>query len=37
VLRQGDLVGELVPDAQAPEHTMALMAEYMTGERLGAE
>ena len=36
VLRQGDLVGELVPDAQAPEHTMALMAEYMTGERLGS-
>jgi simple sugar transport system ATP-binding protein len=35
VLRQGDLVGELVPDAQAPEHTMALMAEYMTGEMLG--
>ena len=34
VLRQGDLVGELVPDAQAPEHTMALMAEYMTGEAL---
>ncbi len=36
VLRQGELVGQLVPDAQAPEHTMALMAEYMTGERLGS-
>jgi simple sugar transport system ATP-binding protein len=36
VLRQGELAGELVPDAQAPEHTMALMAEYMTGERLGS-
>jgi len=35
VLRHGDLAGELVPDAQAPEHTMALMAEYMTGEMLG--
>ena len=36
VLRQGKLAGELVPDAQAPEHTMALMAEYMTGEMLGS-
>jgi simple sugar transport system ATP-binding protein len=35
VLRQGELAGELVPDAQAPEHTMAMMAEYMTGEKLG--
>lgn len=34
VFRQGELVGQIQPAAQAPEHTMALMAEYMTGEFL---
>jgi len=37
VFRQGELVGQIAPHAQPPEHTMALMAEYMTGEFLGAE
>jgi simple sugar transport system ATP-binding protein len=36
VLRQGRLVGEIAPHAQPAEHTMALMAEYMTGEFSGA-
>jgi simple sugar transport system ATP-binding protein len=36
VVRQGSLAGELTPGAQAPEHTMALMAELMTGETMGA-
>jgi simple sugar transport system ATP-binding protein len=34
VFRQGQLVGEIIPSAQPAEHTMALMAEYMTGEFL---
>ena len=37
VFRQGELVGQIQPHAQPPEHTMALMAEYMTGEFLTAE
>jgi simple sugar transport system ATP-binding protein len=32
VVRQGEIAGELLPHAQPPEHTMALMAELMTGE-----
>jgi ABC-type sugar transport system ATPase subunit len=35
VVRQGELAGELLPHAQPPEHTMALMAELMTGEFMG--
>jgi simple sugar transport system ATP-binding protein len=35
VVRQGELAGELTPGAQPPEHTMALMAELMTGEMMG--
>ncbi|MET0773116.1 MAG: ATP-binding cassette domain-containing protein [Candidatus Limnocylindrales bacterium] len=34
VVRQGSVVGELQPHAQPPEHTMALMAELMTGDRV---
>ena len=34
VFRQGELVGSIEPHAQPAEHTMALMAEYMTGEFL---
>jgi simple sugar transport system ATP-binding protein len=34
VVRQGEIVGQIAPHAQPPEHTMALMAEYMTGEFL---
>jgi simple sugar transport system ATP-binding protein len=34
VLRQGEFAGEIKPHAQPAEHTMALMAEYMTGEPL---
>jgi simple sugar transport system ATP-binding protein len=36
VVRQGRMAGELLPAAQPPEHTMALMAELMTGEPIGA-
>jgi simple sugar transport system ATP-binding protein len=36
VFRQGELVGEIQPHAQSPEHTMALMAELMTGESLAS-
>ena len=36
VVRQGSVVGELAPHAQPPEHTMALMAELMTGDRIAA-
>jgi simple sugar transport system ATP-binding protein len=36
VVRQGALVGELVPHAQAAEHTMARMTELMTGDRVAA-
>ncbi|MFN8520780.1 MAG: ATP-binding cassette domain-containing protein [Chloroflexota bacterium] len=36
VVRQGSVVGELQPHAQPPEHTMALMAELMTGDRIEA-
>jgi len=36
VVRQGSVVGELQPHAQPPEHTMALMAELMTGDRIPA-
>jgi simple sugar transport system ATP-binding protein len=36
VVRQGSVVGELQPHAQPPEHTMALMAELMTGDRIAA-
>lgn len=36
VVRQGSVVGELQPHAQPPEHTMALMAELMTGDRFAA-
>jgi ABC-type sugar transport system ATPase subunit len=36
VVRQGSVVGELQPHAQAPEHTMALMAELMTGDQISA-
>ena len=32
VVRQGELVGELIPREQPAEHTMARMAELMTGE-----
>jgi simple sugar transport system ATP-binding protein len=35
VVRQGEVVGQIAPHAQPPEHTMALMAEYMTGEFMG--
>jgi simple sugar transport system ATP-binding protein len=35
VVRQGELACELLPHAQPPEHTMALMAELMTGEFMG--
>jgi simple sugar transport system ATP-binding protein len=35
VVRQGGLAGELTPGAQPAEHTMALMAELMTGETMG--
>jgi simple sugar transport system ATP-binding protein len=34
VVRQGSVVGQLRPHAQPAEHTMALMAELMTGDRL---
>lgn len=34
VFRQGELVGQIQPHAQPPERTMALMAEFMTGEFL---
>jgi simple sugar transport system ATP-binding protein len=34
VFRQGELVGQIRPGEQSAEHTMALMAEYMTGESL---
>jgi simple sugar transport system ATP-binding protein len=34
VVRQGSVVGELMPHAQPAEHTMALMAELMTGDRV---
>jgi simple sugar transport system ATP-binding protein len=34
VVRQGSVVGELAPHAQPPEHTMALMAELMTGDMM---
>ena len=34
VVRQGSVVGQLLPHAQPPEHTMALMAELMTGDRV---
>jgi simple sugar transport system ATP-binding protein len=36
VVRQGSVVGELQPHAQPAEHTMALMAELMTGDRISA-
>jgi simple sugar transport system ATP-binding protein len=36
VVRQGSVVGELMPHAQPAEHTMALMAELMTGDRIEA-
>jgi simple sugar transport system ATP-binding protein len=36
VVRQGRMAGELLPGAQPPEHTMALMAELMTGETIGS-
>jgi simple sugar transport system ATP-binding protein len=36
VLRQGQTAGEVVPSAQSPEQTMALMEEYMSGLKLGA-
>jgi simple sugar transport system ATP-binding protein len=36
VVRQGSVVGELQPHAQPAEHTMALMAELMTGDRIAA-
>jgi simple sugar transport system ATP-binding protein len=36
VVRQGVLVGELLPHAQSPEHTMARMTELMTGDRIAA-
>ena len=36
VVRQGSVVGELLPHAQPPEHTMALMTELMTGDRVDA-
>lgn len=34
VVRQGQVVGELLPHAQPAEHTMARMAELMTGDRV---
>lgn len=34
VVRQGKLAGQVIPDEQPPEHTMALMAELMTGESI---
>jgi simple sugar transport system ATP-binding protein len=34
VVRQGSVVGQLLPHAQPAEHTMALMAELMTGDRV---
>jgi simple sugar transport system ATP-binding protein len=34
VLRQGLVVGEVQPHAYPPEHTMALMHELLTGERV---
>jgi simple sugar transport system ATP-binding protein len=34
VVRQGRIVGELLPHAQPAEHTMALMTELMTGDRV---
>jgi simple sugar transport system ATP-binding protein len=34
VVRQGQVVGELLPHAQPAEHTMALMTELMTGDRV---
>ena len=37
VFRQGELVGQIQPKAQPAEQTMALMAEYMTGEFLGEQ
>lgn len=33
VVRQGAVVGQVQPHAQAPEHTMAVMHGLMTGER----
>jgi ABC-type sugar transport system ATPase subunit len=36
VLRHGELVGEVEPHAHPPEHTMALMHQLMTGERVEA-
>jgi simple sugar transport system ATP-binding protein len=36
VVRQGSVVGELLPHAQPPEHTMAQMAELMTGDHVTA-
>ena len=36
VLRHGEVVGEVQPHAHSPEHTMALMHELMTGERVEA-
>ena len=35
VVRRGEIAGQIQPHAQPVEHTMALMAEYMTGELLG--
>ncbi len=34
VVRQGSVVGEVAPHAQPPEHTMAVMHELMTGDRV---
>jgi hypothetical protein len=34
VVRQGSVVGEIAPHAQPAEHTMALMAELMTGDMM---
>jgi ABC-type sugar transport system ATPase subunit len=34
VVRQGLIAGEIAPHAQSPEHTMARMAELMTGDRV---
>lgn len=36
VVRQGQVVGELLPHAQPAEHTMALMTELLTGDRVDA-
>jgi simple sugar transport system ATP-binding protein len=36
VLRQGSVAGEVVPTAQPPEQTMALMEEFMSGSSLVA-